>query len=173
MLRPETETDTERLLCRRPPATASTDYRRLFTEPEVERWLRPAPMRRFEDSDFERMLARDRSHWQTHGFGPWVLIDRITGEFVGRAGLNWTVVDGDDEVELPWAVRTRFHGEGLATEAALAAIESARQVGLGRVVSLTLVENRASRRVMEKIGLNYEGQVPHAGLTHAYYSLEL
>lgn len=168
-----TETETDRLICRRPSADTSADYRRLFTEPEVERWLRPPPMKRFETPDFDRMLARDRSHWQTHGFGPWVLTDRVTGDFVGRAGLNWTRVDGRDEVELPWAVRSRFHRQGYATEAAIAAIGSAREIGLQRVVSLTLVENRASRRVMEKVGLGYVGEVPHAGLTHALYVLEL
>lgn len=166
------ETETDRLICRRPSATSTADYRDLFTEPEVERWLRPPPMKSFETSDFERMLARDRSHWQTHGFGPWILIDRESEEFVGRGGINWTRVDGRDEVELPWALRVQFHGQGLATEAALAAIEAARAVDLPRVVSLTLVENLASRRVMEKIGLQYSGDVPHAGLPHALYVLE-
>jgi ribosomal-protein-alanine N-acetyltransferase len=172
-VRAAAETETDRLVCRRPAADSSADYRRLFTEPEVERWLRPPPMKRFEASDFDRMLARDRSHWQKHGFGPWCLRFRETGEFVGRGGLNWTVVEGTDEIELPWAVFTRFHGRGLATEAAGAALAVARELELPRVVSLTLVDNRASRRVMEKIGLVYEGDVLHAGLTHAFYALDL
>lgn len=130
-------------------------------------------MQRFQASDFDRMLARDRAHWQTHGFGPWCLTDRETGEFIGRGGLNWTRVDGEDMVELPWAVHLRFHGLGYATEEATAAIEAARQAGIDRIVSLTLVENRASRRVMEKIGLDYAGQVPHAGLSHTLYMLDL
>jgi len=130
-------------------------------------------MRKFDAADLDRMLARDRSHWQRHGFGPWFLTDLESGEFVGRAGLNWTVVEGESEVELPWALRGAYQGRGLATEAALAAIETAREVGLERVVSLTLVENRASRRVMEKAGLSYLGEVQHAGLTHAFYAIEL
>jgi len=130
-------------------------------------------MKRFQTADFDRMLARDRSHWQTHGFGPWCLVDRESREFVGRGGINWTRVQGEDMVELPWAVRHRFHGQGYASEAASAAIDSAREAELDRVVSLTLVENRASRPVMEKIGMTYSGDVPHAGLTHALYVLEL
>lgn len=165
--------ETERLICHRPSATASVDYHRLFTEPEVERWLRPPPMKRFETADFDRLLARDRSHWQTHGFGPWSLIDRESEEFVGRGGINWTRVQGKDMVELPWAVRYRFQGKGYATEAATAALESARKAGLDRVVSLALVENLASRRVMEKIGMDYWGDVSRAGLNHACYVLEL
>lgn len=130
-------------------------------------------MQRFEEADFERLLARDRSHWQKYGFGPWFLVDRESGDFVGRAGLNWTVIEGVDEVELPWAVRERFQGQGLASEAATAAIEMARTVGIERVVSFTLLDNRASRRVMEKVGLQFSGNVSRAGLPHALYVLDL
>ncbi|MGB0120403.1 MAG: GNAT family N-acetyltransferase [Solirubrobacterales bacterium] len=167
------EPETERLICRRPQPSDSADYQRLFTEPEVEQWLRPPPMKSFEPTDFERMLARDRSHWQTHGFGPWCLMDRQSGEFIGRGGLNWTRVEGQDMVEFPWAVHHRFQGQGYATEEARAAIETAREAGLGRVVSLTLPENRASRRVMEKIGLIQASEVTHAGLAHTLYVLDL
>ncbi len=130
-------------------------------------------MRRFGTGDLERMLARDRAHWQKHGFGPWCLLDRVTGDFVGRGGINWTVVEGVDMVELPWAIHERFQGQGLATEAAVAAIDVARQVGVEELISLALVENKASRRVMEKTGLAYRGEVVHAGLNHALYILEL
>ncbi len=130
-------------------------------------------MRKFDRSDLDRMLARDRSHWQRHGFGPWFLTDLETHEFVGRAGLNWTVVEGEEMVELPWAVRESYRGQGLATEGAKAAIGVARALGLDRVVSLTLVQNTASRRVMEKAGLAYRGDVTHAGLPHAFYVLDI
>ncbi|MGK2932540.1 MAG: GNAT family N-acetyltransferase, partial [Solirubrobacterales bacterium] len=62
--------------------------------------------------------------------------------------------------------------QGLASEAALAAIGVAEKIGLARVVSLTLVDNVASRGVMEKIGLEYERDVDHAGLPHALYALD-
>ena len=63
-------------------------------------------------------------------------------------------------------------GEGLATELARAAIA----VGFGplgreTLVALTLPDNRASRRVMEKAGLGYERDVEHAGLPHVLYRI--
>ena len=167
------ETATARLFCARPPANSGANYERLFKDPSVERWLRPPPMDPFAQADLERLLRHDRSHWQIHGFGPWSLVERESGEFVGRGGLAWTRVEGKEAVELPWAVLPEFQRRGYASESALAAIEVARKIGLAKVVSLTLVDNVASRGVMEKIGLEYRREVDHVGLPHALYELDL
>jgi hypothetical protein len=45
------------------------------------------------------------------------------------------------------------------------------RLGLTEVVSYTMVENRASRRVMEKLGFEYEREVVHANLPHVLYRL--
>ena len=44
-------------------------------------------------------------------------------------------------------------------------------LGLAEVVSFTLTDNRASRRVMEKLGFAYEGETEYAGLPHVLYRL--
>jgi RimJ/RimL family protein N-acetyltransferase len=40
------------------------------------------------------------------------------------------------------------------------------------LVSFTLPDNRASRRVMEKIGFRHDTEVEHAGLPHVLYRLD-
>ena len=143
------------------------DYRRLFLDPEVTRWLRPPPLRPMGEGDVIALLERDIQHWRQHRWGPWVV--RSGGAFAGRAGLNWTMVDGQREVELAWSIVPALHGRGLATDAARRGLERAREVGLERVVALTLVENAASRRVMEKAGLVFERELLHVGLPHVLY----
>jgi len=167
------EAVTGRLRCRRPAANAIALYRELFADPEVNRWLRPSPLHPFADEEVDRLFRHDRGHWQKYGYGPWVLLERESGAFVGRGGLAWTLVEGEPEVELPWALLARFHRRGYATEQALAAIGVARTFGIERLVSLTLPGNRASRRVMEKSGLVLVGEVQHIGLPHVLYELDL
>lgn len=167
------EAVTRNLLCVRPGVTTADDYERLFTEPSVQRWLRPEPMSPFTRADLERMARRDQAHWDQHGYGPWAFREREGGAFVGRGGLAWATVDGHREVELPWAVMPRFQNHGYATEMAGAAIEAAREAGLEQIVSLTLPSNLPSRRVMEKIGMTYSGEIEHVGLTHVLYRLTL
>lgn len=167
------EAVTRSLLCQRPGSSVVEDYARLFGQPSVRRWLRPKPMRPFSQADIERIAGRDRSHWDRHGYGPWAVRERETGAFVGRGGLAWATVDGRREVELPWAVMAKLRGRGYATEMARAAIVAAREAGLERVVSLTLPDNAASRRVMIKAGLEFAGEVEHVGLPHVLYVLDL
>jgi RimJ/RimL family protein N-acetyltransferase len=125
------------------------------------------------DPDPGLWLARDIAHWQAHNFGPWVLRERSTGVFLGRAGLAYTRLDDRPAVELAWAILPSRWREGLATDAAVAALDAGKSLGLQELVAYTLPENVASRRVMEKIGMCPSGEITHAGLLHLLYVLYL
>jgi RimJ/RimL family protein N-acetyltransferase len=65
-----------------------------------------------------------------------------------------------------------FWGRGLATEMAGASIAVAiERLQVDSLVAIALPGNRASRRVMEKLGMGYEREVSHAGLAHVLYRL--
>jgi [ribosomal protein S5]-alanine N-acetyltransferase len=167
---------TDRLVLRRPVPGDEARYRDLLFNPEVEAWLRPSPLRPFSESDPPALLARDLEHWGGHGFGPRVVEERGgdgSVPFAGRAGLSWTTVEGVLAVQLAWALVPRAQRRGLATEAALALVDEARALALPEVVSFTLPHNTASRRVMEKAGMEEDGDIVHAGLPHVLYRLAL
>lgn len=148
-------------------------YRALFLDREVERWLRIPPEPPFSEADVFAKLSEDRWHWDEHGFGPWALIERESGELVGRAGLKHQLVNGVQEVELGWAVRSDRWSRGYATAAARAGIEWAPELGLGELVALIMEDNAASRRVAEKLGMKEAGMCVHAGLDHLVYRLSV
>ena len=167
------ERTTRQLLLRRPDAVDEADYLALFRQPEVEAWLRPAPLAPFAEAELRQMLYDDLEHWQRSGFGPWVLVEKASGGFAGRVGLRWTAVAGEAAVELAWTVGAAHQRRGLATEAAAAGLELARDERIEEVVALVLPENAASRRVAEKIGMEEAGEVEHAGLAHLLYRLSI
>jgi RimJ/RimL family protein N-acetyltransferase len=160
---------TERLLIRAPTADDLLAYEAHFLHPEVGKWLRPPPLQPFDEPQVLELLDRDRRHWDDHGFGPWVLEDREGGGFVGRGGLAWTEVDDVLAIELPWSIEPARHGEGLATEAAVRAIDHARSLNFEQVIALVLPSNVASRRVAEKAGMRADGEAMHADLPHVLY----
>jgi RimJ/RimL family protein N-acetyltransferase len=164
---------TERLLAR-PPCEADRDaYLSLFLDPAVGEWLRPPPLEPFDRPEVLQMLVEDRWHWEEHGFGPWVLIEREGGGVVGRGGLRWTELNARPAVELPWTIASADWGRGLATEAAEAAIEYAVAQRLREVVALVAPTNLRSRRVAEKVGLSLDGETRHVGLPHLVYRRRL
>jgi RimJ/RimL family protein N-acetyltransferase len=164
---------TERLDLREPRPEDLDGYRALFFDREVERWLRIPPEPPFSEGDVFARLADDRWHWEEHGFGPWALIERASGELVGRAGLKHQMVDGVQEVELGWAVRSDRWRQGYATETAAAGMEWAPELGVSELVALIMEDNTASRRVAEKLGMKEAGMTVHAGLDHLVYRRRL
>jgi RimJ/RimL family protein N-acetyltransferase len=163
---------TVRLVCERLRPEHLPELFRLAGDPRVAAWKRsdgrPPSKRDVADS-----LAAKLAHWQRHGFGQWLLRDRLTRVTVGQGGLQHTRVGGQDEVEVGYAIVPERWGQGLATEMAQAAVTVAfGELGLTDVVAFTLTHNAASRRVMEKAGFAFERDIEHAGLPHVLYRLQ-
>ena len=111
-------------------------------------------------------------HWEDHGFGFWIFHDAATGELVGRGGLRRLEIEGTREVEVAYAVVADRWGQGFATEMAEAAVGAAfRNLKLASVVAFTLLANKASRGVMEKVGFSYEREIVYADQPHVLYRL--
>jgi len=125
-----------------------------------------------EPEAVDGQIARMAAHWARAGFGWYAFLDRETGALVARGGPHHCNVAGRDEVEIGWAVVPERWNEGLATELGAASLAVAfGPLGLVDVVSFTLPDNRASRRVMEKLGFAFERDTIHAGLPHVLYRL--
>lgn len=167
------ERQTRRLLARKPTPEDQAAYRAHFTHPAIEEWLRPPPLPPFEIKVLDELLEADCGHWSDHGFGPWVLVDKQSGEFAGRGGLAWTSVEATAQIELPWSIEPHLHGQGLATEAAIAATEWARELLIREVIALVLPANESSQRVARKAGFEEDGKVLHAGLPHLLFKLRV
>lgn len=118
-------------------------------------------------------LEWNLQQWKDNGFGLWLFYLKDTKEWVGRAGLRRVEVGGHEEIELGYALMPQFWKLGLATEMAKACIEIAFEViRLDNIVSFTLTTNKASQRVMEKAGFQYERDITHADLPHVFYRMK-
>jgi len=146
-----------------------TELAKLTLDPRVYRTLWPwsSPPTR---GDVRAGLVDKREHWERHGFGLWLLRDRSTGEMVGRGGLQYTDAIGGFSVEAAWTIAPERWGQGLATELARASVAVAFEgLDVHEVVAISLPDNLASRRVMEKTGFDYVRPIEHAGLAHVLY----
>ncbi len=157
----------QRLRAERPWQEHAQLYRDLFADPAVAAALWPG--RAADDETGRRaaaVLAADISHWEQRSFGPWIFFERETGVFVGRGGLHGCNVEGAECVEVLYAVRSDAWGRGYATEMAALAVAQGRQLRLSEIVGFTATTNRASRRVLEKIGMRLERTLMRAGVPH-------
>lgn len=151
---------TDRLLIRLPHDEDAQPFLDIHTDPDVIRWLGgPRPKTLQDERD---RIARRRVMHEELGFTMWTAVEKATGEVVGLAGL-FPVEGGDGAIEVAYHFRKDRWGKGYATEAARACLEYGfGTAGLARIVGLVHPDNHASRRVLEKCGLEL------TGTKHAY-----
>jgi RimJ/RimL family protein N-acetyltransferase len=117
-------------------------------------------------------LAMNMKHWTDHGFGMWMLRDKVSSAVIGRAILRHLEVEGADEVEIGYGFMPEYWGRGLATEIAESCVRIGfEQLGLASLVAITTAPNLASQRVMTKAGLVYERDIVHAGTPHLLFRI--
>jgi RimJ/RimL family protein N-acetyltransferase len=140
----------------------------MLADPDVTRYLPGGVPRTREQS--ERTLDFIIGHWKQHGFGWWAVALKTTGELIGWCGLKLVETTGETEVLYMFA--KLVWGQGYAAEAALASLRYAfEELKLNRVIAVAVPENLASRRVMEKIGMQYQGIAFYYNSDLACYSI--
>jgi len=165
-----TTIQTARLTLRPFAVEDAAAHAELYADPEVTRYLPGGPFAPAEvAARSERSRARFSGHWDAYGWGVWAVADRKSGALIGHCGLAH-LPDGTD-VELLYALARAAWGRGLATEAGQAALDHGfGSIGLDRIVAVTRPEHRASRRVMERLGMVYEGERDAFGMRVVCYA---
>ena len=147
---------TRRLLLRPPRMEhAAAMFAGYASDPAVTRFLRWEPhtspdATRAYLGDLLRRVESGEEH-------SWLALAKPSGHVVGSIALH----PGEQEAELGYAFARSTWGRGLATEAARAAIAHAFTVlDLRRVWAACDVDNLASKRVLEKLGMKLLRRVP-------------
>lgn len=120
------------------------------------------------------VLAEFQRTYRELGFGKWALFDRASGEFVGYCGIERCAVPGVNELELGYRLNRKFWGQGLAAEAAAAAVKHAFDIArLTCVIAFVEPVNAASVRVLEQTGFRRTAsRVPMNGKTMDIYRID-
>lgn len=145
---------TERLVLRSWTDDDRAPFAALNADPVVMEHF-PKPLSRIES---DQAVERIRDGMAERGWGLWAAERTDTGAFIGFVGLSVPTFEAPflPGVEIGWRLAREHWGNGFATEGASAALAFAFDVlGLDEVLSFTVVANRRSRRVMEKLGLRH------------------
>ena len=103
-------------------------------------------------------LERSAESFARHGVGYWTITLRENGERAGKCGMGR--IDGDyapsqlrGQPEIGWSLAEPYWGRGYAAEAARAVLlHGFETLGYDTVYSRTSASNRASTRMMERLG---------------------
>ena len=144
--------DTPRLVLRPTEAGDFDAYARFMADPESARFIGGAQPR----STAWRGFLQIAGAWRIQGYSMFSVIEKASGEWIGRVG-PW-MPEGWPGTEVGWGVARSRCGRGFATEAAIAAIDWAVDtLGWDEVIHTIEIGNRASQAVARKLGARNRG----------------
>ncbi len=110
----------------------------------------------YEDGMAEQWIGKHRGLFAAGTHVIYAVTERATSELLGTVGL--TVERRFNKANLGYWIGKPYWGQGFATEAAgLIVAYGFRELGLHRIASMHIVRNPASGKVMQKLGMQYEG----------------
>lgn len=162
--------ETERMILRRFNSEDVQNLLDLDSNEEVRRYLLLPLPPTIEDA--ERTLGYFLAwHEKSDRYGYWAAIEKSTGEFAGWFHFRPSR-ENTEEIELGYRLRRDFWGRGLATEVSKALVRKGfEEYCLDAVIATALKANRASIRVMEKIGMKLEQEYLYKNLEAVKYRL--
>jgi ribosomal-protein-alanine N-acetyltransferase len=153
--------ETERLSIRHLGAGDEAFILELLNEPAFIRNIADRNVRSIADA---AVYIRNGpvASYEKFGFGLFRVGLKESGIPIGICGLLKR--DSLEDVDIGFAYLERFWGKGYALEAARAVIEFGwKTVGLKRIVGITAPHNEGSIRLLEKLGMQFEGTITMPG----------
>jgi ribosomal-protein-alanine N-acetyltransferase len=147
--------ETERLLLRRWQDSDREPFAAMNADPRVMEFF-PGCLTR-EESD--QLIDDIESHFDNRGFGLFATELKAEHSLIGFIGLHVASFQAHFTpcVEIGWRIAVPYWGKGLATEGSREVIRYAFEwLRLESLVSFTVPENVASRRLMEKLGMTHD-----------------
>lgn len=150
--------ETERLLLRKITLDDKEKLFRLHSNPDVQKYTGEPVVESI--GEIEKVIETRINDYEKYGYGRWATFLKNEMQFVGWAGLAY--LPEFDKIDLGYRFLPEFWGAGIATEASRAILTYGfDKFKLRKIIAIAMKENKASIKVMEKIGMKFDKFAPY------------
>ncbi|MDF0556226.1 GNAT family protein [Kamptonema sp. UHCC 0994] len=150
-----TTLETERLILRKMTLEDAEDMFEYASDPEVAKYTIWNAHQSVKDTKFFLNTVVER--YKNRQITDWGIIHKEDGKFIGTCGFAEYYL-AHNRAEIGYVLSRKYWKQGYMSEAVGAIIKFGFQtMKLNRIEARCEVENIASARVMEKVGMEFEG----------------
>ncbi len=141
--------ETERLVLRNFTENDIEAIERIFGDEEINRFLPWFPVKNRKEAEafFQERYASQYAGGNGCHYAVCLKTDNIP--------IGYVNVSGDDSRDFGYGLLKEFWGQGIITEAGIAALEQAKRDGLPFVTATHDIENSKSGAVLRRLGMKY------------------
>ena len=151
------ELETERLKFRAIKKSDFNDIYEYSSNPKTSEFLLWSPHNSLDYT--KRFIDIILAKYKCGDYHDWAIVLKDSKKMIGTCGFT-RIDESNSTAEIGYVINPEYWGEGIATEAAKRVLEFAFDVlNVNRVEARFLFGNEASLRVMNKIGMKFEGYI--------------
>lgn len=168
---PITIATTKRLLIRELSVQDIPNMYEIYQNPEVKKYI--TDIDDYLDHEIDRHRAYIKNVYNFYGYGLWGIFSKETGQLIGRCGIQNTIINNRDEIELGYLLDVNHWGFGYALECIQAVIDYAfLNLNMNRIVAVIDPLNKRSINVANRIGMKIESYITKNNREYCLYTIE-
>lgn len=153
---PWTILTTDRCEVRETTPEDADSFYEIYKEPSITRYMEDL----YDDKATEVAYIQDyiRNVYAFYGYGMWTVLEKNSGEVIGRAGISWR--EGFDIPELGFVIAVPYQHQGYAYEICRAILEYGKtELRFTCIQALVMEGNERSKALCRKLGFKYNCKV--------------
>ncbi len=166
--------ETDRFYLRRFQKKDIQDLFELDSDPLVHQYLGNKPIKNINEA--KKAFEKVRTQYEEYGLGRFAIIDKKNDDFIGWSGLKYETLNINNQngyYDLGYRIKSKFWGRGIATETALASLKYGfEELKLKQISAAADVANKASNRVLQKVGMQWIEMFSIEGIACNWYTLK-
>lgn len=165
-------TETERLLLKPISVSDSEFIFELYNSPNFIKFIGDKGIKSVEDAE-NYIVTKFLPQLGRLGYGNYLITLKSSGEKIGSVGIFER--EGLEVHDIGFSFLPEFEGKGYGFEASSKLLSNAfTDWGIAKVSAITSKENKASQKLIEKLGLKYLRmvQLPNEDEELLYYEIE-
>ncbi len=155
---PWTVIETRRCLLREITLDDLDRLYELYRPAEITFFMEGLKEKRKEEEEYTKAYIENM--YRFYGYGMWVVIDKASGELIGRAGIDHLEVEDEVQPEMGYMIGVDYQRQGYATEVCQGVVEYIKEATeFTAVYCLIQKENNISIHLAEKLGFHWDKNV--------------
>jgi RimJ/RimL family protein N-acetyltransferase len=155
--------ESRRLILRELSMEDLPELEQIYREPGMTDYIDPLPEGAEEREELSVYISKV---YGLYNYGLWAVTDRVTGNLIGRAGVESKPGFPEDTVELGYQIAPHLWGRGYGREAVRAVLSFVREElpSVRRVIARVRPGNAASIRILKREGFDSPGSQIRNGI---------
>lgn len=151
-----TEIETDRLLLRPILLSDAQSLYEVVSDKDVLKYLAGLPEYTGVEMAVDYISGKLEKKYQNKDFYDWAVVLKSENKMIGRISV-YKQDDYRRMADLVWQLNANYRNKGYISEGVKAVINHLFDIGFKRIEAFADVENKASTKVMAKVGMQYEG----------------